>query len=115
MGVLIEHYAGAFPTWLAPVQAEVIPIAERHNEYAGRVAAELSEAGVRVHVDARNDRMNAKIRDAQMQKVPYMLIVGDREAEANTAAVRLRSGEDLKAIPLSEVVNRITAESASRG
>ena len=115
MGILIEHYAGAFPTWLAPVQAEVIPIAERHNEYAGRVAAELSEAGVRVHVDARNDRMNAKIRDAQMQKVPYMLIVGAREAEANAAAVRLRSGEDLKAIPLSEVVNRITAESESRG
>ena len=115
MGVLIEYYGGAFPTWLAPVQAEVIPIAERHNEYAGRVAAELSEAGVRVHVDVRNDRMNAKIRDAQMQKVPYMLIVGDREAEANTAAVRLRSGEDLKAIPLSEVMDRITAESASRG
>ena len=80
MGVLIEHYGGAFPTWLAPVQAEVIPIAERHHEYALKVEADLAEAGVRVHADLRNERMNAKIRDAQMQKVPYMLVVGDREA-----------------------------------
>ena len=110
MGVLIEHYGGAFPTWLAPVQAEVIPIAERHQEYAERVEAQLAEAGIRGHADLRNERMNAKIRDAQLQKVPYMLIVGDREVEANAAAVRLRSGEDLGAVAVAEVVARITAE-----
>ena len=114
MGVLIEHHAGAFPTWLAPVQAEVIPIAERHNEYAGKVAAELSEAGLRVHVDERNERMNAKIRGAQVQKVPYMLVVGDREAEADAAAVRLRSGDDLGALPVADVVARIAAEVQER-
>ena len=110
MGVLIEHYGGAFPTWLAPVQAEVIPIAERHKEYAERVEAQLAEAGIRGHADLRNERMNAKIRDAQLQKVPYMLIVGDREVEANAAAVRLRSGEDLGAVAVADVVTRITAE-----
>ena len=110
MGVLIEHYGGAFPTWLAPVQAEIIPIAERHNEYARRVGATLTDTGVRAHVDDRNERMNAKIRDAQMRKVPYMLIVGDREAEAEAAAVRLRSGEDLGAMPVAEVASRIAAE-----
>ena len=114
MGVLIEHYGGAFPTWLAPVQAEVIPIAERHNEYALSVESQLAEAGVRVHVDLRNERMNAKIRDAQLQKVPYMLIVGDREAGSSAAAVRLRSGEDLGALPVTEVQARIAAENDER-
>ena len=114
MGVLIEHYAGAFPTWLAPVQAEVIPIAERHNEYAGQVAAQLLESGLRVHVDERNERMNAKIREAQLQKVPYMLVVGDREAEANAAAARLRSGEDLGAMPVADIVARISTETKER-
>ena len=112
MGVLIEHYGGAFPTWLAPVQAEVIPIAERHVEYAERVQSQLTEAGIRAHTDSRNERMNAKIRDAQLQKVPYMLIVGDREADANAAAVRLRSGEDLGALPVADVMARISAEAA---
>ena len=114
MGVLIEHYGGAFPTWLAPVQAEVIPIAERHHEYAISVEAQLTEAGVRAHADLRNERMNAKIRDAQVQKVPYMLIVGDREQEAAAAAVRLRSGEDLGALPVADVAARITEEAESR-
>ena len=114
MGVLIEHYGGAFPTWLAPVQAEVIPIAERHNEYALSVEARFAEAGLRAHADTRNERMNAKIRDAQLQKVPYMLVVGDREAEADAVAVRLRSGEDLGATPVAEVVARIAAEAESR-
>ena len=112
MGVLIEHYGGAFPTWLAPVQAEVIPIAERHIEYAERVQSQLTEAGIRAHTDSRNERMNAKIRDAQLQKVPYMLIVGDREADANAAAVRLRSGEDLGALPVADVMARIAEEAA---
>ena len=110
MGVLIEHYGGAFPTWLAPVQAEVIPIAERHLDYARDVEAQLSEAGLRVHTDSRNERMNAKIRDAQLQKVPYMLVVGDREAEAGTAAVRLRSGDNLGPTPIAEVVSRMVEE-----
>ena len=114
MGVLIEHYGGAFPTWLAPVQAEVIPIAERHYEYARQLEARLAETGVRAHADLRNERMNAKIRDAQLQKVPYMLIVGDREAASNTAAIRLRSGEDLGALPVADVAARIEAESKNQ-
>ncbi len=112
MGVLIEHYGGAFPTWLAPVQAQVIPIADRHHEYADGVRARLEAAGIRAHVDARNERMNARIRDAQIQKTPYMLIVGDRELEADAAAVRLRSGENLGTLPLSQVVERISREAA---
>ncbi len=111
-GVLVEHYAGAFPMWLAPVQASVIPIADRHIPYADEVAAELRAAGLRAEVDARNERMQAKIRDAQLQKVPYMLVVGDREAEARAAAVRLRSGEDLKALPVTEIIARMQAEAA---
>jgi threonyl-tRNA synthetase len=114
LGVLIEHYAGAFPLWLAPVQATVIPIADRHLEYARRVAARLREAGLRVEVDERPERMQAKIRDAQLQKVPYMLVVGDREAAAEAAAVRLRNGRDLGALPLDEIVDRLAREAAER-
>ena len=110
MGVLIEHYGGAFPTWLSPVQAAVIPIAERHLEYARQVQEQIAGAGIRVETDDRNERMNAKIRDAQLQKVPYMLVVGDREAEAEAAAVRLRSGENLGAVPVSQVIERIASE-----
>jgi threonyl-tRNA synthetase len=110
MGVLIEHHAGAFPTWLAPIQATLIPIADRHVEYAEKVAVQLSEAGVRVDVDQRSERMNAKIRDAQLQKIPYMLVVGDREAEAEQIAVRMRSGEDLGALSVEAFLERLTAE-----
>jgi threonyl-tRNA synthetase len=110
MGVLIEHFAGAFPVWLAPIQAILIPIADRHFEYAEKVAAQLREAGVRVDVDQRSERMNAKIRDAQLQKIPYMLVVGDREAEAEQVAVRLRSGEDLGALSVEAFLERLTAE-----
>ena len=113
-GVLIEHYGGAFPTWLAPVQAMVIPIADRHVEYAAEVRLALQGAGLRAHLDDRNERMNAKIRDAQMQKIPYMLVVGDKEAEANGAAVRLRSGEDLGLLPTGTIVARIRDEAAQR-
>jgi len=111
-GVLVEHYAGAFPMWLAPVQATVIPIADRHAPYAEEVAAEMRAAGLRVEVDARTERMQAKIRDAQLQKVPYMLVVGDREAEARAAAVRLRSGEDLKAVAVKEIIERMQGEAS---
>jgi threonyl-tRNA synthetase len=113
-GVLVEHYAGAFPLWLAPVQAMVIPIADRHLDYANEVAQQMKAAGLRVEVDDRNERMQAKIRDAQLQKVPYMLVAGDREAEAKAAAVRLRSGEDLKAIPIAQVIERMQKEIRER-
>jgi len=114
LGVLIEHYGGAFPLWLAPVQAVVIPIADRHLDYAQEVARRLREADLRVEVDARPERMQAKIRDAQLQKVPYMLIVGDREAQGGTAAVRLRSGQDLGPMPLEDIFARIRQEMAGR-
>jgi threonyl-tRNA synthetase len=94
MGVLIEHYAGAFPVWLAPVQAILIPIADRHLPYIREVAEKLKDAGLRVQVDDRAERMNAKIRDAQKQKIPYMLVVGDQEVSQNQVALRLRSGEN---------------------
>ena len=103
--------------WLAPVQAVVIPIADRHIEYANTVADALRGAGLRLEVDTRSERMQAKIRDAQLQKVPYMLVVGDREAEAEAeaAAVRLRSGEDLGAMKLDELIARMQAEVEERG
>ncbi len=110
LGVLTEHYGGAFPLWLAPVQATVIPIAERHLDYANQVQAALSNAGFRVEVDGRNERMNLKIRNAQMMKVPYMLVVGDREAEAGAVAVRQRDGQDLGAVPLPEFLERLKQE-----
>ncbi|MCD6135645.1 threonine--tRNA ligase, partial [Candidatus Bipolaricaulota bacterium] len=102
-GVLIEHYAGAFPVWLAPVQAMVIPISDRHNDYARQVADTLKAADLRAEVDTSSGRMNAKIRNAQMQKIPYMLVVGDKEMEAGSVAVRLRSGEDLGAMSLDDL------------
>ena len=94
MGVLIEHFAGAFPVWLSPVQAVLIPIADRHLEYARKTAEALKSQGLRVDVDERADRMNAKIRDAQNQKIPYMLVVGDKEMESDQVAVRLRNNEN---------------------
>ncbi len=102
LGVLIEHLAGAFPLWLAPVQIQLIPIADRHNAYAFEVQKKLQAQGFRVEVDTRSERMNAKIRDAQLQKIPYMLVVGDKEAEAGAVSVRLRTNEDLKAMPLEQ-------------
>jgi len=106
MGVLIEHYGGAFPVWLAPVQAVLIPIADRHLLFAQEVAQELSDAGMRVEVDDRSERMNAKIRDAQNQKVPYMLVIGDREIENRTVSVRLRSEENLGAMPIDSFIEK---------
>ncbi len=102
IAILIEHYAGAFPVWLAPVQAMLIPIADRHVEYCKGVKERLGAAGLRVEIDASVERMNAKIRNAQMQKIPYMLVVGDREQEQGAVAVRLRSGEDLKSKSVDE-------------
>ncbi|KPL83987.1 threonyl-tRNA synthetase [Thermanaerothrix daxensis] len=106
MGVLIEHYAGAFPVWLAPVQAVLIPIADRHLPYAREVAEKLRAQGLRVEVDERPERMNAKIRDAQLQKVPYMLVVGDKEAADGKVALRLRNGENPGPMPLETFIAR---------
>jgi threonyl-tRNA synthetase len=113
-GVLIEHYAGAFPVWLSPVQAVMIPIAERHVEYANKVAAQLKEAGVRVHVDGRNEKMNSKIREHAMQKVPFLLVVGDKEAEAGRVNVRSRGQEKTADLPATEFVEKIKGLIASR-
>jgi len=103
-GVLIEHYAGAFPVWLAPVQARLIPIADRHNDYAYQVRDQLKEAGLRVEVDDSNERMRAKIRQAQLEKIPYMLVIGDREAAEGTVSLRLRTEENLGPRPVAEFV-----------
>jgi len=103
-GVLIEHFAGAFPVWLSPVQAILIPIADRHNEYAHQVAARLREAGLRAEVDDSSDRMGNKIRKAQGQKIPYMLVVGDKEVEAGAVAVRLRNGDNLGPKPVADFI-----------
>jgi threonyl-tRNA synthetase len=106
-GVLIEHYAGAFPVWLSPVQAVMIPISERHAEYANKVAVQLKAVGVRVEVDARNEKMNAKIREHAMQKVPFLLVVGDKEAEAEKVNVRTRGKEKTEDMPAAEFVEKI--------
>jgi threonyl-tRNA synthetase len=113
-GVLIEHYAGAFPVWLSPVQAVMIPIAERHAEYANKVAAQLKEAGVRVHVDARNEKMNAKIREHAMQKVPFLLVVGDKEAEVGKVNVRTRGKEKTEDMATGEFVEMIKKQIAEK-
>ncbi len=111
LGVLIEHYAGAFPLWLAPIQAVVIPIADRHQEYANSVKIRLEARGLRAEVDGRSERMNLKIRNAQLQKIPYMLVVGDREQAEDAVAVRTREGGNLGAMPVAELAARLAGES----
>jgi threonyl-tRNA synthetase len=114
IAILIEHYAGAFPLWLAPVQATVLPIADRHAEYAESVRAQLAAAGLRAELDRRQEKIGYKIREAQLQKVPYMLVIGDREAAEGTVAVRSRTGGDLGAKPLQAFVEDAAKEIASR-
>jgi threonyl-tRNA synthetase len=114
MAVLIEHYAGAFPLWLAPVQAVVVPIADRHLEYAESVAAQLRAADFRVEVDARREKMQAKIRDAQAQQVPYMLVVGDRDQQAGTVSVRERRQGDLGPQPVSDFIASLQERRTAR-
>ncbi|MEP7074457.1 MAG: threonine--tRNA ligase [Acidobacteriota bacterium] len=113
-GVLIEHYAGAFPLWLAPVQVAVLPITDRINDYAEKVATELRNAGFRVEANTRSDKIGAKIRDAQLQKVPYMLVLGDKELEENTVAVRERKEGDIGAVSLAEFTEKITQQRLQR-
>ena len=114
LGVLIEHLSGAFPMWLAPVQAVIVPIADRHNEFCFEVGKRISEAGFRVDVNDSNDRMNAKIRQAQLQKIPYMLVAGDREVEAKSLSVRTRSGDNLDPMSIDQVIERFIKQVADR-
>jgi threonyl-tRNA synthetase len=114
IGILTEHCAGAFPTWLAPVQARVLPISEKHGAYAKSIFARLREARVRAELDDRNEKLGYRIRDAQLRKVPYMLVVGEREAQHGTVSLRRRTGEDLGAVPMDHVLTELAAEIASR-
>ncbi|SVB28220.1 uncharacterized protein METZ01_LOCUS181074 [marine metagenome] len=114
LGVLIEHLSGAFPMWLSPVQAVIVPIADRHNEFCFEVGKRISEAGFRVEVNDSNDRMNAKIRQAQLQKIPYMLVAGDREVEGQSLSVRTRSGENLEPMSIDQVIHRFVKQVADR-
>ncbi|MCK4259239.1 MAG: threonine--tRNA ligase [Halanaerobiales bacterium] len=110
MGTLIEHHAGAFPVWLSPVQIEVIPVVEKHLEYANEIERKLAEVGIRVEVDARSEKIGYKIRSAQMNQVPYMLIIGDREVEEKTVSVRERRQGDLGGLSLEEFIQRVLKE-----
>ena len=106
IGILTEHFAGAFPTWLAPVQARVLPVSEKFAEYGRTVHARLRAAHIRAELDDRNEKLGYKIREAQLRKIPYMLVVGGREAEQGAVSLRRRTGEDLGAVPLDRVVDR---------
>ena len=114
IGVITEHFAGAFPVWLSPVQARVMPITDRASDYAKQLAERLDQEGVRVDTDLRNEKIGYKIREAQMQKLPYMLVVGDKEAEAGTVSVRTRGGVDLGAMPVDEFIAKIKEEIKTR-
>jgi threonyl-tRNA synthetase len=113
--MLIENTAGAFPLWIAPLQAVVLPIADRHIEYSQQVRDRLAAAGLRVELDARQEKVNYKIREAQVQKIPYMLVVGDREAAGGLVAVRSRSAGDLGAEPVEAFLARAAAEIRRKG
>ena len=114
VGILTEHYAGAFPTWLAPVQARVLPISEKHGDYAREVWTRLRGARIRAELDDRNEKLGYRIRDAQVRKVPYMLVTGEREKQSGTVSLRHRSGDDLGAVPVDRVLADLAAEIASR-
>jgi len=113
-GVLIEHYAGAFPLWLAPVQIGLVPISEKHLAYAKKLEAELKAAGLRVETDDRNEKMNAKIRDFANQKVPYILVFGDKEEAANAVSVRTRGKGDQGSMPLADFIAKAKSLVASQ-
>lgn len=110
IGILIEHFAAAFPTWLAPVQVKILPIAESHLEYANQLKKQLLEEEIRVEVDERNEKIGYKIREAQLQKIPYMLVIGDKEVEANKVGVRSRKEGDQGAISITDFINKIKTE-----
>jgi threonyl-tRNA synthetase len=108
VGILIEHFAGSFPVWLSPVQVMLIPVADRHLEYAQNVASQLKKKGIRVEIDTGKNRMGGKIRDARERHIPFMLIVGDKDIEAGAVSVRLRTDEDLGAMPLADFIAKAT-------
>jgi threonyl-tRNA synthetase len=114
LAIILEHFAGALPLWIAPVQATVLPIADRHAEYAERVHRDLTAAGLRAEIDARQEKINYKIREAQLQKIPYMLVIGDREAAEGSVSVRGRAKGDLGARPVSQFVADALAEIAAK-
>jgi threonyl-tRNA synthetase len=114
IGILTEHFAGAFPTWLAPVQARILPVSEKHAEYGRSVLARFRAARIRAELDDRNEKLGYRIREAQLRKVPYMLVVGEREAQNGTASLRRRTGEDLGAVPVERIVTDLAAEIGSR-
>jgi threonyl-tRNA synthetase len=114
LGLLVEHYAGAFPPWLAPVQVQAIPIAERHNDYLYDVAARLRRQGLRVEIDDSDDRMQKKIRNAQLQKVPFMMIAGDDDMASGAVSFRYRDGHQDNGVPIEEAIQRVADAVASR-
>ena len=114
VGIMIEHFNGAFPAWLSPVQVMLIPVADRHFEYARKVAADLKAHGLRAQVDDSMGRMGNKIREATMQKIPWLLVVGDRDIEAGAVSVRLRTGEDLGAMPVAAFIAQAKAVTDSK-
>ncbi len=113
MGILLEHYGGNLPTWLAPVQVLVLPVSDRHADYAAGVMEALRVAGLRADVDDRSESVGKRIRDGQLQKVPYLLVVGDREEQARAVSVRDR-GDEKGAVPIEQFVSEISAEVAER-
>ena len=110
IGILIEHYAGAFPTWLAPVQVKILPIADAHIDYAEKLKEIFQNKGIRVEVDPRQEKIGYKIREAQLQKVPYMLVIGDKEVEANKIGVRSRTDGDIGQMDIDEFISKIEEE-----
>jgi threonyl-tRNA synthetase len=113
-GILVEHYAGAFPTWLAPVQALIVPIADRHHGYAAEVAGALETAGIRVEIDDSSETLGNRIRKAQASKVPHVLVIGDKEVDARTVSARSRSGEERRGLPVDDFLQEIVQEVAER-
>jgi len=114
IGGLVEHYAGAFPIWLAPIQARVLPVTSTQIDYANLVKDNISKHSLRVEADIRNEKLGLKIREAQLDKIPYMLVVGKREEDSNSVSVRLRSGEDLGPMPLETFIERLKSEVAQK-
>ena len=114
IGILIEHYAGAFPLWLAPVQAVVLPISEKHADYAQKVINDLKLSGVRCELDARSESLGARIRDAEMQKIPYILVVGDKEIDSGSVSVRRRHSKDTQTQPVNDLLSTLKQEIANR-
>lgn len=114
MGILIEHYSGAFPVWLAPVQAKLLPVSEHFADYAYEVKQALEAAGIRVELDHRKEKLGLKIREAQLEKVPYMLVLGENEQNSATVSVRQRAVGDLGTVSIQEIIQRIVSEIAAR-